>query len=311
MRMTNGKSNRVSTSEACHSFATMAQWCIKQLDECGKERTSETYRSALKSFMRFRNDEDVNMNEMDSALMLHYEAYLKLQGLTMNTISFYMRILRAVYNRAVDSGIIVQQYPFKNVYTGVARTKKRSITIGFIKEIKHLELPLHSSLDMARDLFMFSFYMRGMSFIDLVSLKNSNLKDGRLTYSRRKTGQSLTIKWLECMRQIIEKHHEDSHDYLLPVISECGDFRRQYDTALHRVNYNLKRIGAMLGLQMPLTMYVARHSWASVARSINIPLSIISDALGHDSELTTQIYLSSLDASLIDDANERIIESIG
>ena len=280
---------------------------IAQLKQLGKIRTSETYTATLKSFMEFRKEQDVPLDGMDSDLMLLYEAYLKAKEIRMNTISFYMRILRAVYNRAVEKGFTPQRYPFRHVYTGVEKTVKRAVPVKVIKVLKELDLSMKPSLDFARDMFMFSFYTRGMSFVDMAYLKKTDLQNGILTYRRRKTGQKLTIKWEKCMEEIIKKYPSNGSDYLLPIIKEQGNDRKQYDNALHLVNYRLKALSEMLKLQRPLTMYVARHSWASAAKARNVPLSVISEGMGHDSEKTTQIYLASLETSVVDKANKMIL----
>lgn len=281
---------------------------IIQLRQLGKIRTSETYTATLKSFMEFREEQDVPLDGINSDLMLLYEAHLKTKGVRMNTISFYMRILRAVYNRAVEKELTPQKYPFRHVYTGVDKTVKRAVPVKVIKALKELDLSMKSSLDFARDMFMFSFYTRGMSFVDMAYLKKTDLQNGILTYCRRKTGQQLTVKWEKCMEEIIKKYPANSSIYLLPIIKEQGNERKQYDNALHLVNYRLKDLSKMLKLQRPLTMYVARHSWASAAKVRNIPLSVISEGMGHDSEKTTQIYLASLEASVVDKANKMILE---
>ena len=280
---------------------------IAQLKQLGKIRTSETYTATLNSFMAFRDEQDVPLDGISSDMMLLYEAHLKARGVRMNTISFYMRIFRAVYNRAVEKGLTAQNYPFRHVYTGVDKTVKRAIPIKVIKSLKELDLSMKPSLDLARDMFMFSFYTRGMSFVDMAYLKKSDLKNGILTYRRRKTGQELSIKWEKCMAEIIAKYPENKTGFLLPIIKEQGDERRQYDNALHLVNYRLKELSTMLKLQRPLTMYVARHSWASAAKAKNVPLLVISEGMGHDSEATTQIYLASLETSVVDKANKMIL----
>jgi len=234
---------------------------IAQLKQLGKIRTSETYTATLKSFMVFRENQDVPLDGISSDLMLLYEAHLKARYVSMNTISFYMRNLRAVYNRAVEKGLTPQNKPFRHVYTGVDKTIKRAIPIKEIKALKELDLSLKPSLDFARDMFMFSFYTRGMSFIDMAYLKKSDLQNGILTYRRRKTGQQLTIKWEKCMEFIVSKYPQNQTAYLLPIIKETVNERRQYDNALHMVNYHLKDLSLMLKLQRPLTMYVARHKW--------------------------------------------------
>ena len=280
---------------------------IAQLKQLGKIRTSETYTATLRSFMAFRESQDVPLDGISSDMMLLYEAHLKTRDVSMNTISFYMRNLRAVYNRAVEKGLTPQNNPFRHVYTGVDKTIKRAIPIKTIKELKEFDLSLKPSLDFARDMFMFSFYTRGMSFIDMAYLKKSNLQNGILTYRRRKTGQQLSIKWEKCMEDIVSKYPKNQTDYLLPIIKETVNERRQYDNALHLVNYHLKDLSSILKLQRPLTMYVARHSWASAAKARNIPLPVISEGMGHDSEATTQIYLASLETSVVDKANKIIL----
>ena len=280
---------------------------IAQLKQLGKVRTSETYTATLKCFMSFREDQDVPLDGISSDMMLMYEAYLKGKGVRMNTISFYMRNFRAVYKRAVEKGLTPQNNPFRHVYTGVEKTLKRAIPIKDIKAMKELDLSMKPSLDFARDMFMFSFYTRGMSFVDMAYLRKTDLHNGILTYRRRKTGQKMTIKWEKCMAEIVAKYPVSQTDYLLPIIKNQGNERRQYDNALHLVNYRLKGLSDMLKLQRPLTMYVARHSWASAAKAKNIPLSVISEGMGHDSETTTQIYLASLETSVVDKANKMIL----
>ena len=288
------------------SLFTFMHGVIAQLKQLGKVRTSETYTATLKSFMAFRENQDVPLDGITSDLMLLYEAHLKARNIRMNTISFYMRNLRAVYNRAVEKGLTPQNNPFRHVYTGVDKTVKRAIPIKTIKELKELDLSLNPSLDFARDMFLFSFYTRGMSFVDMAFLKKNDLKSGILTYRRRKTGQQLTIKWEKCMEDIVSNYPNNETDFL-PIIKKQGNDRKQYDNALHLVNYHLKELSTMLKLQRPLTMYVARHSWASAAKAKNIPLSVISEGMGHDSEATTQIYLASLETSVVDNANKKIL----
>ena len=312
------------------SLFTFMHGVIAQLKQLGKVRTSETYTATLKSFMAFRDEQDVPLDGISSDMMLMYEAHLKARGVRMNTISFYMRNLRAVYNRAVEKGLTQPNNPFRHVYTGVDKTVKRAIPIKAIKALKELDLSMKPSLDFARDMFLFSFYTRGMSFVDIAYLKKTDLQNGILTYRRRKTGQELSIKWEKCMAEIIAKYPENKTDYLLPIIKEEGNGRnsvshqaclngrvvtdegkanerRQYDNTLHLVNYRLKELSTMLKLQRPLTMYVARHSWASAAKAKNVPLSVISEGMGHDSEATTQIYLASLETSVVDKANKMIL----
>lgn len=277
----------------------------------GKLRTSETYQTTLKSFMKFRKNKDLLLDEVTSEMIQTYEAYLQNRGISRNSSSFYMRILRAVYNQAVEKDLTSQKFPFKHVYTGIDKTVKRAISIKYIRQIKNLDLSMKPTLDFARDMFLFSFYTRGMAFVDMAYLKKKDLTNSMLTYRRHKTGQLMLIKWEKCMQEILDKYDTTGTPYLLPIIRVMNkDERKQYENALRMVNNKLKEIAKTICLPIPLSTYVARHSWASIAKSKNIPLSIISEGMGHDSETTTQIYLSSLDSSAIDRANSLIIKDL-
>ena len=293
------------------SFFNFMQGIIARLKQMGKIRTAENYSCTLKSFMQFRGDRDVLLSEIDSDLMQLYEAYLHKKGAVRNTSSFYMRILRAVYNRALEKALMEQRNPFRHVYTGVDKTVKRAVPLSAIKRMKNLDLSLQPNLEFARDMFLFSFYTRGMSFIDMAHLKKKDLQNGFLSYRRRKTGQQLVIKWEKCMQEIVNKCHTwDRNPYLLPILNFPNESRKQYKYAQSRINVHLKEIANMIGVSIPLSMYVARHSWASIAKSKNIPISVISEGMGHDSELTTQIYLASLDNTIVDNANAQILKCL-
>ena len=180
-----------------------------------------------------------------------------------------------------------------------------------IKKIKALDLSLNASLDFARDMFLMSFFLRGMSFIDMAFLKKTDLKNGYVTYRRRKTGQQLIIEWTKEMQMILDKYPENESEYLLPIIRNPGTNERcTYRNVGYNINHNLKTIAGMVGVTIPLTLYVARHSWASAAKAKGIPLSVISEGMGHDSEATTQIYLASLDTSIVDKANSLILKCL-
>lgn len=294
-----------------YSLFNFMEGVIAKLKHNGKVRTSETYKSTLNSFKKFRKGEDIMLDCLTSEIMEAYEAWHHQRGVAPNTISFYTRILRAVYHRAVEDDIIENRNPFRKVYTGVDKTVKRALPMAVIKKIKALDLSLTPALDFARDMFLMSFYLRGMSFIDMAFLKKSDLKNGYVTYRRRKTGQQLIIEWTKEMQMILDKYPENKSDYLLPVIRNPGvNERCIYRNAGYNINHNLKRIAGMVGITIPLTLYVARHSWASAAKAKGIPLSVISEGMGHDSEATTQIYLASLDTSIVDKANSLILKSL-
>lgn len=271
---------------------------------------AERYTTVMNSFQRFHGG-DVAFDDIDARLMSRYECYLKEHGLCRNTTSYYMRNLRAIYNKAVGMGIIEQRLPFSGVYTGIAKTVKRAVPIEVVRSLKAMDLDSNPASAFARDMFLFSFYTRGMSVVDMAYLRKSDIQNGILSYRRRKTGQRLLIKWEQAIQEIAERYTLPESKFLLPFIrSDVRDWRRQYLNVAHSINYHLKKLGAHLDLTSPLTMYVARHAWASIARENNVPLSIISQGMGHDSEKTTMIYLASLDSSLLDKVNSTLINMV-
>lgn len=301
-----------TTTDSTDHLQGFVRRLAHQLRLSGKERLAETYTTATNSFLRFLgNGRDLSFDEIDANLMKSYETHLRRQGLVPNTTSFYLRNLRAIYHRAVDQGLTENRLPFRQVYTGVEKTAKRALPSTIIRKIKDLPLTRNSPLERARDLFLFSFYTRGMPFVDLAGLRKQDLRDGTLAYRRHKTGQTLSIRWEKPMQDIVDRHSRPDSPYLLPALHTPGKSERQrYLNALQTMNRYLKTIGHMVGCPIPLTSYVARHTWASIAQSERVPIATISEAMGHTSERTTRIYLASLDTSAVDEANRKVIRTV-
>lgn len=295
-----------------NSLFNFMQVMIARLRGNGKIRTSETYVATLNSFKKFREGDDIRMDTITSAVIEGYQGWLLSQGISPNTISFYMRILRAVYNRAVEEQLVENRHPFRRVYTGTEKTAKRGLSLAVIKKIYLLDLSGKRSLEFARDIFILSFMLRGMSFVDMAMLKKTDLKDGRLTYRRRKTGQLLSIEWTKEMQSILDKWPVNESRYLLPIIkNDESKPRYVYKNVGEKVNKGLKKIAEIADIGVTLTMYVARHSWASIAKAEGVPIALISEGLGHEKESTTRIYLATLDSSAIDRANGMILGCLG
>ena len=275
--------------------------------------TKNNYTNAVNRFIEFRNQKDLTFSQMTADMMEMYQAWLWNRGVGQNTVSFYLRTLRTLHHKAVEAGQATSNDIFAHVQTANVRTAKRAISIKDIRNIEKLELQIGSSIDKARDLFLLSFYLRGMAFVDMAFLKKSDLKCGMVSYNRRKTHQNLNIEWIKPMQAIINKYAEQTKDspYMLPILTgkETSPYT-QYRKVEYNTNYNLKKIGKMIGLKIPLTTYVARHTWASIALHMNIPIATISEGMGHNSYKTTQIYLESIDVATINEANRRIIRKI-
>ena len=247
-------------------------------------------------------------------MMGEYEAWLINRSLMPNSIRFYLRTLNTLLHKAVDESILsVDKNLFSRVRLSYVKTTKRAISEAHIRAIQKLQLPKGTTLAFARDIFMFSFYMRGMPFVDIAYLKKTDLKNGLLSYCRKKTNQPLSVEWEHEQKEIVERYAKQTEDtpYMLPIIQKTdGTEYKQYLRVQENVNRALKKIGRMIGLKTPLTLYVARHSWASIAQDMNYSIALISEGMGHHSIRTTQTYLASIDTSRINEANRKIIRRI-
>ncbi|MDR1368871.1 MAG: site-specific integrase [Dysgonamonadaceae bacterium] len=281
-------------------------YIVKDLTNNNRRKTASICVTAKKSFERFLCGQDILLDNIDNDLMRKYESHLKTAGVMKNTISCYMRALRSVYNQAVKRGLAIQKNPFASIFTRIDKTVKRAVNEEVIIRLKTMDLSTHNELELTRDLFMFSFYMRGMSFVDMANLRKSNVKNDYIIYARSKTKQTLTVKIEDCMQEIITRYEQQAiDDYLLPIYTAQN---RDNTSQLRNHNKRLKRISEMLKLEKPLSSYVSRHTWATLALRKGVPVEVISESMGHENETTTRIYLASLGQSVVDKANAEIIK---
>lgn len=290
---------------------------INRLKETGRSATADNYTSAIRSFSNWL-DGDICLNTISNITLIKYSAYLSdKRGLCRNSVSFHMRILKSLIYKAASRRICrVPEGLFDHVYTGIDSTRSRAVTRDVITALNSLPLQ-RPVLILARDTFMMSIYTRGMAFVDLAHLRWSDISDdlSELTYIRRKTSQRIRMAIEPCLRQLLRKYRGDSAGYVLPWL--CGDTEsadsayRTYRTAINTYNRALGRLSEILaaadGAPVRLTSYVARHSWASAARRLNIPIAVISAGLGHASERTTEIYLARIESPVIDSANRLVL----
>ena len=296
---------------ACPTLGEYVRELTQRLYKNGKYRSADIYMCTLRSFMRFRKGKDLLISQLDSLIMEDYESYLRKNGLTLNTISFYMKRLRAIYNKALEQYGLEDRKPFAHSFTKNTPTAKRALTAENIHQIVAATTVTEEEA-LARDLFLFSFYTRGMSFVDIAFLEKGSLKDGQLIYKRKKTGKELRVAWRPCMQEIADRHPSLDGKHLLGIVNQniVTDVRKQYHYRQCRVNKALQKFTRRIGIPMKVTMYCARHSWATIAKEKNIPISVISDSMGHNSEKITRIYLKSINDDVIDRYNDMLIEAI-
>lgn len=298
----------------CKTVFTTLQEQVARQERMLRHGTAMTYNNAYQRFKEFRADADLTFDQLTPDMIEEYEAWLTNRGLMQNTIRFYLRTLHTLLYKAIDEGLLSDDNKlFSRVRLAYVPTNKRAISAEDIRAIQQLELPPDSIMAFARNLFMFSFYTRGMSFVDIAYLKKKDLKNGLLSYCRKKTNQRITIAWEQELQEIVDRYSAQTENipYMLPIIKNMDETEYvQYKRVQVNINRALKRIGTMAGLKQPITMYVARHSWASIARDMDISISVISEGMGHQSCKTTQIYLDTLDTSKINEANRKIIGEI-
>ena len=301
---------------------------VEYLKKIGHFGTAHAYEYAAISFMKFNAGKDVCIEKINNGMMINYEHHLKTEKKSRNTISCYMRSLRAVYNQSIAEKVFIPRErkinPFAGIFTGNAKTGKRAIKVNDISKLMEVEislpvspLPCGEGLGerFSLDLFLFSFYTQGMSFSDMANLKTENIKGNILTYYRKKTGQKVIIEMEECMKEIIDRYSDSNSNYIFPILRnyhDCCEFIKWKKTgaALTVYNKNLSKLARLAGIGKSLTSYVARHSWASIASQEGIPIATIGRGMGHESERTTLIYISQLDSSDVGKANRKILSRI-
>lgn len=288
---------------------------IEKVKMNGRYSTANTYAYTLHSYQKFTKCTSNTFESITPEMIKGYEQSLLLSGRRHNTISLYMRILRSICNQAVDQQIASLDTTelFRNVFIGNEPTAKRAIRPDILHKLVEADLSKKPTSDFTRDLFLLSFYLRGIPFVDLAYLRKSDLKENSITYFRRKTGQQLQIALESCARKIIRKYANQctNSTYLLPIITSSGEQgHKQYRSALRLYNKRLLLLSEELELKTKLTSYVARHSWATTARRRGIPISIISVGMGHSSEQVTSVYLDSFDDKTLSDANKKVIATV-
>jgi hypothetical protein len=277
---------------------------IERKQELKKVGMAAAYKSTRSSLAKFIGCPDVRMSEVDLAFVRRYEDFLYSNGASGNTVSYYLRNLRSLYNQAVTDGYHPRgEYPFAKAQTRPAKTVKRALSRTDMQNLADLNLENEPELEFTRDLYLFSFYAQGMAFVDIVLLKKTDICNGVLTYSRHKSKQLIRIVVTPQMQGVIDKYNTEN-EYLFPIISgEYASGYQKYRLALGRINRHLKKIAVVADIKVPLTTYTARHTWATLARDYGAPISVISAGLGHTSEEMTRVYLKDFDVSMLNQVN--------
>lgn len=275
----------------------------------GKNSTADLYQAAGHQLLEFLGEKDIYLNEITPTQVSDFHAYLQTKNLKINTINSYISSLRAIFNAVLnDHPFKMKKHPFLHLKLKRDVTIKKPLSSAKIEKIALADFSNDPGLALRADLSIFSFMAFGMPFVDMIHLKKSNIQGNEIVYNRHKTGTQIRMEITTGMRHIIRKYNNDS-EYVFPLMSKPTTYR-QYKGMLSAYNKSLKTIGRLLKIHPNLTSYVMRRSWAAEAQRRHIPISVISQALGHTSEKTTRCYLNQLDQSELNNANRTITKSI-
>ena len=298
------------------SHKTVGEYYLTYIQNLKKEkriRYAGMLEVSYNSFIKFNKHLDIPFSDIDVAWLKKYELWMKEQNLSVSTISTRVRHLRAVFNLAIAEHFIKNDcYPFRNYKVSKLnkQTPKRAIAKKDVMRIMGYQGKSEMEC-LAIDVFVFSYLNAGINFIDIAKLKHSNIVESHLIYNREKTKKLLNVPLQPKALEIIAKYQSDKSPYLFPILSPFHKTEVQIANRLHKVlakvNKHLKEIGEKLNLPIPLTTYVARHSYATVLKRAGVSTSIISESLGHSSERITQIYLDSFDNEQIDEAMKNLL----
>ena len=255
-------------------FIAYANSRVEKLRDEGRYDAANKLKMYLRRFIAYLGKNEVPFKDFDALLMRNYHTWLKNQELGRNTISLYIRNLKRVYRLAVDDGLATDNNPFEGMDVSYRVKKERNgLTLDEVKRLRDLDLSGESQMTVfARDIFLFTVYARGMRSDDIFRLTSKNIRDGQLTYRQHITGRKISFPWEPALQEIADRYKQKGTARLFPVITtrDPREQWRQYDGILHRINYSLKKLGERIGLDYPLNLTVARHSWESMTKSVSI-----------------------------------------
>lgn len=276
-----------------------------------KAGTANAYKETLAKITKYSDVRKLRFEDITVAWLKNFETKLRRDGLAVNSIARHLRDIRAVYNDAIDYDVAsLATYPFRRFKITHEATAKRSLTIDQLRQLR--DYPCEPHQEKYRDLFLLIFYLGGINMIDLLNLKE--ITNGRIEYKRAKTSTLYSIKVEPEAQAIIDKYR--GKNYLISPLDSYADHKN----FLHRMNRNLQEIGTVeilpgrggkkkkTGVFPDLSTYWARHSWASVAAELEIPIETISAMLGHGvGSKVTSVYVA-FNRKKIDEANRRVID---
>ena len=311
--------NTVSEKLIPHTVHDFYECLIEQFNDSGKRGNALVYKDSLNSLLRFcKNKLDIPFSDVDVNWLNRYEHWMRSNNCMETSISVFFRTLRSAYNKAIGNGYVRKNmYPFNDFKISKfnTQTQKRAISKDVIKQIIDLDLQnKRYYVKLSRDIFIFSYLCGGINFTDIALLAPTNVSENSMTYVRRKTSKKIYIPLKAEVQAIIQKYAENVIDtgYLFPILdinihkTEIQKYNRIHKV-MGKVNKSLKEISKLIGENINLTTYVARHSYATVLKNSGVNVALIGETLGHSDLKTTMIYLDSFENKQIDEAMENLL----
>ena len=304
---------------AVKTVSEMYDYLIDEFRRTDHLGTMSVYQQSKSSLTKFNCTLDIPFSDIDCQWLDRYEKWLKGRNIKDTTISILFRTLRSVFNRALSMKLIRQDiYPFSDFKVSKfdVRTKKRAVSKEDVKKIMSLDLSGERQyMQLARDIFLFSYFGAGINFSDIALLRYCDISEGRIRYIRKKTGKEISFPLSDAGMEIIQRYSKPdatNEDYIFPILDrKIHKTEMQRKNRIHKVigkvNPCLAEIGIMAGLETHLTTYVARHTFATVLKRSGVSIAIISESMGHSDIATTQIYLDSFENSQIDEAMKNLL----
>lgn len=286
--------------------------CVKEKRKAGKESTADLYRASANWLGNFRKNRKLQWEDVTEKLVDKFKAYLEATDLKTNSRNSYLSSLRSMYNSAVREKLVTPSpNPFTHLKLKREQTLKRALPEKVIERIAGMDLKDHPEYREAVDYFIFSYLACGMPFVDMARLTLQNIEGESIVYNRAKTGVRVCIGITPGMEAILKRHHREGALRLLPILPNEKEVKHEtYKSKLRSVDKRLKKIGKTIGLKIDLTMYVARHSWASQSQEADVPIAVIKQALGHRSEDTTRFYLAGLSLEKLNRENFKVVKKV-
>lgn len=286
---------------------------IEELTTAHRIANARAYSETKNALLKFSNDK-IKFTDITPEFLEKFEVYMRSRGNKDGGIAFKMRELRALIKKAIQRKIMSKEdYPFEEYKISKlkTKTKKRALTIQDFRKFKEVDLSDRPDLLEAYNYFMFSFYTRGMNFVDIMKLKKSDIKNNRIVYTRSKTKGNFNLKLADKANEIISYYRDKSNsNYVFPILLHNEMTPLQINERKHkvlaRVNFKLKEIAKIAKIDTQITSYVARHTFATIMKNRGASTDVISELMGHSNVQVTMTYLKEFDSDVLDNAVETL-----